>query len=118
MPRPLLDPSLAQVLASLGAVIEELGQRPTRTERKHGWHEATRSELTAHIRAIRDDIESGRPPHPRDLPSQVQVLRWLDAMGVPVADPLTDSVMEAFAIARRFANRAQSSKGGRFTSSL
>ena len=109
MPRPPLIPSLAQVLASLAAVIDELGQRPTRKERKNGWHEATRSEVSAYIGAIRDDIESGMPPHPRDFPSQVEVLRWLDAMGVSVADPLTDSVMDAFAIARRFANRAQSS---------
>ena len=108
MPRPPLNPSLAQVLASLAAVIDELGQRPTRKERKDGWHETTRSEVSAYIGAVRDDIKSEMPPHPRDLPSQVEVLRWIDAMGVSVADPLTDSVMDAFAIARRFA-RAQSS---------
>ena len=109
MPRPPLNPSLAQVLASLAAVIEELGHPPTRKERKNEWHESTRSEVSAHIGAIRDDVESGMPPLPRDIPSQVEVLRWLDAMGVSVAAPLTDNVMDAFAIARRFANRAQSS---------
>jgi hypothetical protein len=91
MPRPPLSPSLAQVLGSLATVIDALGQRPSRRERKDGWHEATRSEVSAHIGAIRDDIESGMPPHPRDIPSQVQVLRWLDAMGVSVADPLTNT---------------------------
>ncbi len=108
MPRPPLTPSFDQVLASFAAVIDKLGQRPTREERKDGSHEATRSEVSAHIRATRDDIESGVPPHARDLPSQVEVVRWLDAMGVAVADPLTDSVMGAFAIGRRFANRAES----------
>ena len=47
------------------------------------------------------------PPHPRDLPSQVEVVRWLDASGVEVAlgDPLIAQVMYAFAVARRYANR-------------
>ena len=109
MPRPPLNPSPAEVLASLAAIIDELGKRPTRKERKDGWCEATRSEVSAYIGAIRDDIGSKMPPHPRDLPSQVEVLRSLDAMGVCVANPLTDRVMEALVIARRFANRAQSS---------
>jgi SOS-response transcriptional repressor LexA len=107
MPRPRLDPSAAEVLTSLAAVIDELGQRPTRKERKDGWHEATRSEVAAYIAAIRDDIESEMAPHPRDLPSRVEVLRWLDAMGVSVAAQLTDRVMDAFALARRLANRAR-----------
>jgi SOS-response transcriptional repressor LexA len=109
MPRPALNPSPAEVLATLAAVIDELGQRPTRKERKDGWREATRSEVSAYIAAIRDDIESEMQPHPRDLPSRVEVLRWLDAMGVSVTDRLTDRVMEAFALARRLANRAKSS---------
>jgi hypothetical protein len=109
MPRPRLDPSAAEVLTSLAAVIDELGQRPTRKERKDGWHEATRSEVSAYLAAVRDDFEGEMTPHPRDLPSQVEVLRWLDAMGVSVGAPLTDRVMDAFALARRLANRAQSS---------
>jgi hypothetical protein len=109
MPRPSTKAVPAEVLASLAAVIDDLAQRPTRKERKDGWREATRSEVSACIAAIRDDIKSKMPPHPRDLPSQVEVLRWLDAMGVSVADPLTDRVMDAFALARRLANRAQSS---------
>jgi hypothetical protein len=58
------------------------------------------------LRAIREDIDSGMPPRPRDLPSQVEVVRWLDAMGVSLGDPLNERVMSAFAVARRFANQA------------
>jgi hypothetical protein len=58
----------------------------------------------AHLAAIRDDIAADLPPHPRDLPSQVEVVRGLDAMGVALGDPLTDRVTNAFATARRFAN--------------
>jgi hypothetical protein len=93
------------VWASLGEVIDELGQPPTRKERKHGWVEETRSHFSAHLAAIRDDIAADLPPHPRDLPSQVEVVRGLDAMGVALGDPLTDRVMDAFATARRFASR-------------
>jgi hypothetical protein len=110
MPRPPLHPSLAEVLASLAAVIDELGERPTRKERKDGWREVTRSEVSAYIGAIRDDIASEMPPHPRDLPSQVEVLRSLDAMGVSVADPLTDKVMDAFALARRYSTHLRDSQ--------
>jgi hypothetical protein len=105
MARPPLNPSLAEVQASLAQAIEALAQPPTRSERKHGWLEETRSEVAAHLRAIRDDIEGEMPPHPRDLPSQVEVVRWLDAMGVVLGDPLTSRVTEPFAVARRYANR-------------
>jgi hypothetical protein len=40
------------------------------------------------------------------LPSQVEVVRWLDAMGVSLGDPLNERIMRAFAVARRFANQA------------
>jgi hypothetical protein len=46
------------------------------------------------------------PPHPRDLPSQVEVVRWLDAMGIDLGDPLNERVMSAFSVARRFAMQA------------
>ena len=105
MARAPLNPSLAEVWTSLGEVIDELGQPPTRKERKHGWVEETRSHFSAHLAAIRDDIAADLPPHPRDLPSQVEVVRGLDAMGVGLGDPLTDEVLNAFATARRFANR-------------
>jgi hypothetical protein len=103
--RTPLNPSLADVWTSLGEVIDELGQPLTRKERKHGWVEETRSHFSTHLAAIRDDIAADLPPHPRDLPSQVEVVRGLDAMGVALGDPLTDRVMNAFATARRFANR-------------
>ena len=107
MGRPPLNPSRTEVQTSLGRVIEELAQPPTRQERRIGWIQETRSEVAAQLRAIRDDIEGGMPPHPRDLPSQVEVVRWLDASGVEVAlgDPLVAQVMYAFAVARRYANR-------------
>jgi hypothetical protein len=103
--RPPRNPSLAEVQGSLGRVIEELAQPPTRQERKSGWLEETQSKVAAHLRAIRDDIDGDIPPHPRDLPSQVEVVRWLDALGVALGDPLVDRVMDAFAVARRYANR-------------
>jgi 3-oxoacyl-[acyl-carrier protein] reductase len=102
-----VEGSRSLVLASLAEVIEELARPPTRNERKNGWLEETRSEVAAHLRAIRDDVEGEMPPHPRDLPSQVDAVRWLDAMGISLGDPLTDRVMDAFAAARRFANRAR-----------
>jgi hypothetical protein len=110
--RPPLNPSHAEVQASLAQAVEALAQGPTRSERKHGWLEETRREVSAHLTAIRDDIEGEMPPHPRDLPSQVQVVRWLDAMGVDLGDPLASRVTEAFAVARRYANgRAKDSHG-------
>ena len=106
MARPPLNPSLGDVQAALSDVIDELARPPTRKERKNGWFEETRSEVSAYLRAVREDIDSGMPPHPRDLPSQVEVVRWLDAMGVSLGDPLNERVMNAFAVARRFANAA------------
>jgi hypothetical protein len=106
MARPPLNPSLGDVQAALADMIDELAQRPTRTERKNGWIEETRTEVSAYLRAIRDDIDSGMPPHPRDLPSQVEVVRWLDAMGIDLGDPLNERVMSAFSVARRFAKQA------------
>jgi hypothetical protein len=100
-----LNPSLSDVHAFLAQAIAELAQPPTRAQRKNGWLEETRGEVSAHLRAIRDDIDGDMPPHPRDLPSQVEIVRWLDAMGVALGDPLTDRVTDAFATARRFANR-------------
>ena len=105
MARPPLNPSLGDVQAALADAIDELAQRPTRKERKNGWIEETRTEVSAYLRAIREDIDSGMPPRPRDLPSQVGV-RWLDAMGVSLGDPLNERVMSAFAVARRFAKQA------------
>ena len=106
MARPPLNPSLGDVQAALADAIDELAQPPTRKERKNGWIEETRTEVSAYLRAIREDIDSGMPPRPRDLPSQVEVVRWLDAMGVSLGDPLNERVMSAFAVARRFAKQA------------
>lgn len=110
MARPPLNPSLRDVRASLARAIAELAKPPTRAERKNGWLEETRSEVSAHLRAIRDDFDAEMPPHSRDLPSQVEMVRSLDAMGVALGDPLTTRVMDAFAIARRFANRIAKAK--------
>ena len=106
MARPPLNPSLGDVQAALADAIDELARSPTRKERKDGWIEETRAEVSAYLRAIQEDIDSGMPPHPRDMPSQVDMVRWLDAMGVSLGDPLNNRVMSAFAVARRFANQA------------
>ena len=84
----------------------ELAGRPTRQERKNGWLEETRSEFSAHLQAIRTDIEDGLTPEPRELPSQVELVRALDAYGVALGDPLSERVLHAFAVARRFAKRS------------
>ena len=68
--------------------------------------EETRSEFAAHLQAIRTDIEDGATPHPSDLPSQVELVRALDAFGVALGDPLNERVINAFALARRYAKRA------------
>jgi hypothetical protein len=106
MARPPLNPSLGDVQAALAGAIDELAQPPTRKERKNGWIEETRTEVSAYLQAIREDIDNGIPPPPRDLPSQVEVVRWLDAMGVSLGDPLNERVMSAFGVARRFAKQA------------
>jgi hypothetical protein len=66
MARPPLYPSLDDVQAALADAIDELGQSPTRKERKNGWIEETRTEVSAYLRAIREDIDSGMPPRPRE----------------------------------------------------
>ena len=45
-------------------------------------------------------------PAPSELPSQVELVRALDAFGVALGDPLTERMTSAFAVARRFANRS------------
>jgi hypothetical protein len=87
-------------------VIGELARRPTRPERKNGWVEETRSEFSGHLQAIRTDIADGMTPDPRELPSQVELVRALDAFGVALGDPLSERVLNAFADARRYAKRA------------
>src|SRR4029450_1847124 len=101
-----MNPSLGDVQAALAGPSAELAQPPTRKERKNGWIEETRTEVSAYLRAIREDLDSGMPPPPRDLPSQVQVVRWLDAMGVSLGDPLNERVMRAVRVARSFAKPA------------
>jgi hypothetical protein len=59
MARPPLNPSLGDVQAALADAIDELAQPPTRKERKNGWIEETRTEVSAYLRAIPDDIDSG-----------------------------------------------------------
>src|SRR4029453_650611 len=102
MARPPMNPSLGDVQAALAGAIDELAQPPTRKERKNGWIEETRTEVSAYLRAIREDLDSGMPPPPRDLPSQVQVVRWLDAMGIDLGVPLNERVMTAFWVAPAF----------------
>ena len=104
--RAVSKPSLDDVRARLDEVIKELGRPPTRAERKNGWIEETRIAVAAYLKAVSSDIEDELPPHPSELPSQVEIVKWLDAMGVAMGDPLNERVMEAFAAARRFAKRS------------
>jgi transcriptional regulator with XRE-family HTH domain len=90
-------PSLDEVRATLDRAEAELARKPTRSEPKRPAR-GDAKHRHVHLRAVGTDIEADLPPHPRDLPSQVGVMRWLDAMGVALGDPLTDQVMDAYAV--------------------